>query len=106
MKNKNKTTRTTASAILLFLCVVFQFFYIFFGSFYRQSFQFFCAHVMFATRDSHFIIFFSFSFFIFFFGVTGLKPTSVTQAGASAVLQDHSDVLQAEHCRVTQELLA
>ena len=78
----------------------------FFGSFYRQSFQFFCAHVMFATRDSHFIFFFLIFIFFFFCGVTGLKPTSVTQAGASAVLQDLSDVLQAEHCRVTQELLA
>ena len=61
---------------------------------------------MFATRDSHFIFFFLIFIFFFFCGVTGLKPTSVTQAEASAVLQDLSDVLQAEHCRVTQELLA
>ena len=106
MKNKNKTTRTTASAILLFFCVwFFSSFIFFFWEFLSAKFSIFlCTRYV---RNAWLTFYFFFLFFIFFFfGVIGLKPTSVTQAGASAVLQDLSDVLQAEHCRVTQELLA
>ena len=105
-KNKNKTTRTTASAILLFFCVWFFSSFIFFWEFLSAKFSIFlCTR---NVRNAWLTFYFFFLIFIFFFfcGVIGLKPTSVTQAGASAVLQDLSDVLQAEHCRVTQELLA
>ena len=85
---KNETT-TTASAILLFFCV-FQFFYTFFGSFLiGKGERFLFLQIIIILKVTPVLYFFLFFFtFILFLVSLGLKPTSVTQAGASAVLQD------------------
>ena len=86
---KNETT-TTASAILLFFCVFFSSFIPFFGSFLiGKGERFLFLQIIIILKVTPVLYFFLFFFtFILFLVSLGLKPTSVTQAGASAVLQD------------------
>ena len=86
---KKKNDDDSVGDFIIFLCV-FQFFYTFFGSFLiGKGERFLFLQIIIILKVTPVLYFFLFFFtFILFLVSLGLKPTSVTQAGASAVLQD------------------